>query len=48
MKHRLVAKSYDKHSKLISTATNQYRKFHPLQAYYANKVGHPQRIYLHA
>jgi len=48
MKHHLVAFCRDKHDNILSTAINNYKKSHPLQAYFAAKVGHPERIYLHA
>lgn len=44
----LTARCYDKKGRLLSTATNNYKKTHPLQAYFAKKVGHPAKIYLHA
>lgn len=44
----LTAYCYDKKGNLLSKATNNYNKTHPLQAYFASKVGHPARIYLHA
>ena len=44
----LTARCYDKKGRLLSTATNNYNKSHPLQAYFAERVGHPARIYLHA
>lgn len=44
----LTARTYDKKGRLLSTATNNYKKTHPLQAYFAKKVGHHARIYLHA
>lgn len=44
----LTAYCYDKKGNLLSKATNNYNKTHPLQAYFAEKVGHPARIYLHA
>ena len=48
MKHYIHAITYDKHGTPISSAYNSYKKSHPLQAYFAKKVGHPNRIYLHA
>lgn len=42
------ASCLDKKGRLISVATNNYKKSHPLQAYFAKKVGHNERIYLHA
>ena len=37
-----------KKSKVIATAVNLEQKSHPLQAKLANKVGLPEKIYLHA
>lgn len=48
MKHFIQAWCYDKKGNLLSTAINSYTKSHPLQAHFANLVGMPQRIYLHA
>ena len=47
-KQIINAYCYDKQGHLISSATNNYTKSHPLQAYFAIKVGQPARIYLHA
>lgn len=47
-KHSITALIYDKHSRVISIGKNSYIKTHPLQAFYAEKVGLSQRIYLHA
>jgi tRNA(Arg) A34 adenosine deaminase TadA len=47
-KHNLTARCYDKKGKLLSIATNSYSKTHPIQAYFATKVGQPAKIYLHA
>ena len=44
----LTAKCFDKKGRLLSTATNSYSKTHPLQAYFAERVGHRAKIYLHA
>jgi len=48
MQHRLFARCDDKHKYPISSSYNTYKKSHPLQKYFAEKVGHPERIYLHA
>ena len=50
MKNRpvLEARCYDKKGNLLSSATNSYKKTHPIQAYFAQRVGHPAKIYLHA
>lgn len=47
-KHILVAHAYDKRGRLLAVATNSYTKTHPLQARFAEKVGHPNRQVLHA
>jgi tRNA(Arg) A34 adenosine deaminase TadA len=47
-KHTLTARCYDRKGKLLSIATNSYKKTHPIQAYFANRVGQPAKIYLHA
>jgi len=44
----LQARCFDKKGRLLSTATNSYSKTHPLQAYFAERVGHPSKVYLHA
>lgn len=47
-KHCLTAICYDKHGRQLSVAQNSYTKSHPLMSYFANKVGMPNRIFLHA
>lgn len=47
-KHNIVAKCYNKHGMLLSIGFNSYTKTHPIQKYFAEKVGHPHRVYLHA
>ena len=44
----LIAKTYDRKGRLIAVGTNNYRKSHPLQAYFAEKVGLPDKQYIHA
>ena len=44
----IIAKCYDKKNRLLSVATNSYRKTHPLQKFFAEKVGHFHKEYLHA
>jgi deoxycytidylate deaminase len=44
----ILAKAYDKKNKLLSTATNTYKRSHPLQSFYAKQVGLDDKIYLHA
>lgn len=47
-KQSLVAKAYNKHGKLIASATNSYVKTHPLQKRFAQQVGLDMKQYLHA
>ena len=47
-RHTLTARCYDKKGNLLSVATNSYTKTHPIQAYFANRVNQPHKIYLHA
>jgi len=44
----IFATCYDKKGRYISSAINSYKKTHPLQKYFADKVGHKDNIYLHA
>ena len=47
--HHILAKCYDKRGRLLAAAFNSYTKSHPLQSYFARKVGHSEhKIYLHA
>lgn len=48
MRHKVVAYCYDKRGRLISRASNSYKKTHPLQKHFANLVGRPEAEYLHA
>lgn len=47
-RYTIVAHCFDKKGNLLSCATNSYDKTHPLQKYFAEKVGHNEKIYLHA
>ena len=47
-KHVVSARIYDKRGRLLSQATNDYTRSHPVQASFARKAGQPARIYLHA
>lgn len=47
-RYHILAKCYDKRGKLLSAAFNSYTKTHPLQAYFAQKVGHCHKTFLHA
>jgi tRNA(Arg) A34 adenosine deaminase TadA len=46
--HVLKASVFDKKGRLIASATNQYKKSHPIQAHFAKLAGLPERQYLHA
>jgi tRNA(Arg) A34 adenosine deaminase TadA len=48
MKPIIWADAFNKKGHLIATARNSYTKTHPLQKYFAQRVGHPHKIYLHA
>lgn len=47
-RYTIFAICYDKQDNFISKGRNSYTKSHPLQAYFAKKVGRPEQIYLHA
>jgi hypothetical protein len=47
-KQSLTAIIYDKKGRALSIGQNSYIKTHPLQARHANKVGMPDKHYLHA
>lgn len=47
-KYVITAKCYDKRGRLISVGVNNYKKTHPLQAALAEKVGLPDKQFLHA
>ena len=47
-KQLILAKCFDKKGNMLSSAYNSYRCSHPVQAYFAKRVGMPERIYLHA
>jgi tRNA(Arg) A34 adenosine deaminase TadA len=47
-KQIILAKCYDKKNRLLSVAYNSYLCTHPVQAYFAKKVGMPERVFLHA
>lgn len=46
--YEIVAEVFDRRQRLIARATNSYHKTHPLQKYFAEKVGQPHREFLHA
>ena len=47
-RYTIIAKCYNKQGRLISEATNSYKKTHPIQKHFAELAGEPKRIYLHA
>lgn len=44
----ITAVIYDKKGRVLSVGKNSYVKTHPKQAMHANKVGLPEKIFLHA
>ena len=44
----ILAKTYDKKGRMLSSAYNDYKRSHPIQAYFAARVGKPHCIFLHA
>lgn len=48
IKHELTAIIYDKKGKVLSIGKNSYIKTHPLQAKHAERVGLPDKQFLHA
>lgn len=47
-RYKLKATCFNKRGDVLSVAENSYSKTHPIQAYFAAKVGQPHRKYLHA
>lgn len=47
-KHHITARCYDKRGNLLSVGKNSYTKTHPLQKYFAIKVNHDKKQFLHA
>jgi tRNA(Arg) A34 adenosine deaminase TadA len=47
-RYTIVAHAFDARGRLLAVATNSYKKTHPLQKFFAEKVGHCERIFLHA
>lgn len=47
-RYNISAIIYDKKGRILSIGKNSYIKTHPRQAYYAEKVGLPRKIFLHA
>ncbi len=44
----ITAIAYDKRNRVLAIGKNSYVKTHPLQAQYAEAVGEPHKIFLHA
>ena len=47
-KHVIRATIFDKRGRILSTATNNYLRSHPIQARFAKAAGEPLRVFLHA
>lgn len=47
-RYRIIATCYDKHGRKLSEGINSYTKTHPIQKHFAELVGEPAKIYLHA
>ena len=47
-RHSITAIIYDKRGRVLSVGQNSYVKSHTVMARHANKVGLPEKIYLHA
>ena len=47
-RHLITATVRDKRGRVLSVATNQYGKSHPLQRHFAMLCGEDERVYLHA
>ena len=47
-RYSLEATIYDKRGRVLAVGNNSYTKTHPLQVKFAEKVGKPDAIYLHA
>lgn len=47
-KFDITAIIYDKRGRVLSIGKNSYIKTHPLQHHHANKVGLPEKQFLHA
>lgn len=48
VRQNISAVIYDKKGRVLSIGYNSYIKTHPIQAHHANKVGMPEKQYLHA
>jgi tRNA(Arg) A34 adenosine deaminase TadA len=47
-KQSVAAIIYDKRGRVLAIGKNSYTKTHPMMVLHANKVGRPQKIFLHA
>lgn len=47
-RYELVAICFNRKGQVLSIGRNSYTKTHPLQAYFAKRVGHPYKHFLHA
>ena len=47
-RYNIFAQVRSKNKTLLAACTNSYTKSHPLQKFFAEKVGKPHNIYLHA
>jgi tRNA(Arg) A34 adenosine deaminase TadA len=47
-KQQLTAVIYDRRNRVLSIGQNSYIKTHPFQARMAQRMGEPNKIYLHA
>ncbi|EBS4516729.1 hypothetical protein DQT32_04875 [Salmonella enterica subsp. enterica serovar Braenderup] len=47
-KYKIIACALDKKGRVLATRMNDYECSHPLQKYFAEQVGKPEAIYLHA
>ena len=47
-RYKIFAQVRSKNKTLLAACTNSYTKSHPLQKFFAEKVGKPHNIYLHA
>lgn len=48
MKHSITAMIFDKKGRVLSLGKNSYTKTHTMQARHANRVGMPQKVFIHA
>lgn len=46
--YKVIAIIFDKRGRVISVGENSYTKTHPIQRYYADKVGMQVKVFLHA